>query len=76
MNEDFLTTNNQPIRLCEDEPMSTGDARAFREGRAMRKQGFPFTRRGREGSMLHRGWKFQHRFGTGNTPLPLKGAQA
>jgi hypothetical protein len=75
MNEDFSKSHHEPIRLCEDEPMAQGDARAFREGRAMRKAGLPFARRGREGSMMHRGWKFQHRFGSGNAALPLKGAR-
>lgn len=76
MNEDFSQKHHEPLRLSEDEPMSEGDARSFREGRAMRKAGLPFARRGREGSMMHRGWKFQHRFGSGNAALSLKGARA
>ena len=76
MNEDFSQKHPEPLRLSEDEPMPAGDARAFREGRAMRKAGIPFARRGREGSMMHRGWKFQHRFGSGNAALPLKGVRA
>ena len=76
MNEDFSQKHPEPLRLSEDEPMAQGDARAFRDGRAMRKAGVPFARRGREGSMMHRGWKFQHRFGSGNAALPLKGARA
>ena len=75
MFEDNSQKHHEPMRLSEDEPMPAGDARAFREGRAMRKAGLPFARRGREGSMMHRGWKFQHRFGSGNAALPLKGAR-
>lgn len=75
MNEDFSQQHHEPLRLSEDAPMSESDSRAFREGRAMRKAGLPFARRGREGSMMHRGWKFQHRFGSGNAALPLKGAR-